>query len=75
MPRKAPTPVGVSVTLDGVTYRGTYYVQASMVHVQCNAGTKTTQLGGFPAQTIAKMLLSELVRSGLKKKPGTPGYV
>jgi hypothetical protein len=46
-----------------------------MVHVQCNAGTKTTQLGGLQAQTIAKMLLSELVRSGLKKKPGTPGYL
>jgi hypothetical protein len=63
MTRPRPTSVHeVTVTLDGVTHKGTYYVQDSLVHVQCDAGTKKTQLGGTPAETIAKLLMSELVR-------------
>ena len=58
-----PTPVRtVTFTLDGVTHNGTYYVQGSMVHVQCDVGAKATQVGGSKPEMIAKMLLSELVR-------------
>jgi len=60
----------ITVTIDGVTHKGTYYVRGSLVHVQCYAGTKTTQVGGSTARTIAKLLLLELVREklGLKAK-------
>ena len=36
-----PSPVrDVSVTIDGVTYEGTYYVQRYMVYVQSPLGKK-----------------------------------
>ena len=49
----------VAVTLDGVTHKEIYYVQGS-----CDFGEKKTQVGGSPAESIAKLLLSELVRGG-----------
>ena len=59
-----PTSVkDITVTIDGVTHRGTYYVQSSMVHVQSEKGTKATQVGGSPPEMLASMLLSELMRS------------
>lgn len=59
-----PTPVKtVKVTIDGVAHHGTYYVQSLMVYVQSEKGRKAaTQLGGSRPETIAKLLLSELVR-------------
>jgi hypothetical protein len=59
-----PTPVkDVVVMINGVEHRGTYFVQSSMVHVRSDAGSKATQVGGSPPETIAKILLSELVRA------------
>jgi hypothetical protein len=52
----------VAVTIDGVTHHGTYYVQGSMVHVQSDKGAIATQVGGSPSLTLAKLLLSEMVR-------------
>jgi hypothetical protein len=58
-----PTEVAdVTVTIDGVTHRGTYYVQNSMVYVQSSTETKATQVGGYPPEILAEILLSELVR-------------
>ena len=42
----------IEVTIDGVTHQGTYYTR----------GRKQTQIAGVPAESIAKLLLSELVR-------------
>jgi hypothetical protein len=59
-----PSPVGtVNVTINGITYEGTYYVQQSMVYVQSSFGSKATQVGGSEPRAIARMLLSELVRA------------
>jgi hypothetical protein len=59
-----PFPVRtVTVTINGATYEGTYYVQGSTVNVQSSFGKKATHLGGSPPGWIAKMLLSELVRA------------
>jgi hypothetical protein len=64
-----PFPVRkITVEIDGVTHEGTYYVQSSLVYVQYATGKKATQVGGSPAKSIAKLLLSELVREGLKAK-------
>jgi hypothetical protein len=53
-----PTPVrSVAVALDGVMHKGIYYVQGSCVHVQYEGGTKATQVGGSPAEWVAKVLL------------------
>jgi hypothetical protein len=53
----------VIVTIDGVTHRGTYFVRGKMVHVLSSFGNMDTQVGGSPPETLAKLLLSELVRS------------
>jgi hypothetical protein len=65
MKSSKPTAVKtVTVTIKGVTHHGTYFVQSSMVHVHSTLGSKTTQVGGSPPETVAKLLLSELVRAG-----------
>ena len=62
--RTRPTPLkNVSVTINGVTHEGTYYVQNSIVYVQSAAGTKSTQVGWSHPESIAKLLLRELVRA------------
>jgi hypothetical protein len=59
-----PSPVDpIEVTINGVTYEGTYYVQRSTVYVQSAFGTKSAPAGGWPPVMIAKKLLSELVRA------------
>jgi hypothetical protein len=60
-----PSPVDtVTVEIDGIIYEGTYYVQKSIVHVQSAFGSKSTPVGGSLPVTVARMLLSELVRGG-----------
>jgi hypothetical protein len=53
----------VTVTVDGVTHSGTYFVQESMVEVRSPLGRKNTPVGGSPPEAVAKLLLSELVRA------------
>ena len=57
----------VTVTIDRVTYQGTYFVQQSMVYVRSLLGAKATQVGDFPTETTAKLLLSELVREAKRQ--------
>ena len=52
----------ITTEIDGVTHDGTYYTHGSMVYVQYGAGRKETQIGGSPAEAIARLLLSEMVR-------------
>jgi hypothetical protein len=60
-----PSPVDpVTVTINGVTHVGTYYVQHSRVHVQSVYGSKSAQVGAALPEAIARMLLAELVRAG-----------
>jgi hypothetical protein len=53
----------VTITIGGVEHRGTYYVQNSIVYVQSEKGAKATQIAGSAPEVLARMLLSELVRS------------
>jgi hypothetical protein len=52
----------VTVTVDGVTYQGTYFIQQSMVYVRSPLGAKATQLGLSSPEALAMLLLKELVR-------------
>jgi hypothetical protein len=52
----------VTVTIDGVTYQGTYYVQGSVVYVRSALGAKATQVGESSPEALAKLLLSQLAR-------------
>jgi hypothetical protein len=51
----------ITATVDGVTYKGTYYTYGSMVYVQYGDARRNTQTGGLTAESIAMLLLSELV--------------
>jgi len=53
----------VTVTVDGITHSGTYFVQESMVEVRSPLGRKNTQVGGSHPEMVAKLLLSEIVRA------------
>jgi len=60
-----PRPVrNVTVTIHGVLYEGTYFVQQLMVHVRSQFGAKATKVGGSMPEALAKLLLSEMVRAG-----------
>jgi hypothetical protein len=64
MNRSRPTAVKpVAVTINGVKHYGMYFVQSAMVHVQSTFGNKATQVGELPPETVARILLSELVRA------------
>jgi hypothetical protein len=52
----------VTVTIDGVTHHGTYYVQGSVLHVRSPLGEKIAEVGTSPPEAIARLLLSALVR-------------
>ena len=77
-----PIPVKIAtVTIDGVSYEGIYYVQHSMVCVESPFGTKATQVGksllrnSLP-EANSKKLLSELVRaSRLERDEFTFGHI
>ena len=59
-----PSPVRpVTVTIGGVEYHGTYYVQYALLYVKSPYGTKVTQVAGTPPEMQARILLSEMVRS------------
>jgi hypothetical protein len=60
MPRTFP----VTIDLDGKIYQGSYSVERGMITVWAAGGSKTTQVGNIPVETLAKILLSELVHQG-----------
>ena len=53
----------VTITVDDVEHHGIYFVQNSLVYVRSPLGAKATPAGDSPPETIAKVLLSELVRA------------
>jgi hypothetical protein len=55
----------ITVTIDGVTHSGKYYTHGPMLYVHHENGRKATQIGDSAADTLARLLLSELVRDGL----------
>ena len=63
----------VSIEIEGRTYTGRYVVsgQGSGRTVTVSTplyGSKTTQVGGSPPETIARMLLRELIQAGMGRK-------
>lgn len=58
MDRKLP----VSVEVGGREYCGEYELNKGMITVHFDLRKKTTQLGGSDHETLARVLLSELVR-------------
>jgi hypothetical protein len=62
-------PLGeVSVSIDGVTYRGMYWVENQIVYVKSSLGEKSTQVGESSPETNAILLLSEIVLHGEERR-------
>lgn len=61
---KSPQRYPVSCEIDGKPHRGTYWVAGKILTVSTGMGGKSTQVGGMPAETLAKQLLQELVKEG-----------
>jgi hypothetical protein len=54
----------VTVTIDGATHAGAYYVKGPFLFVRSPLGARATQVGGSPPKAVAELLLAELVREG-----------
>lgn len=52
----------ITIDINGKSYSGRYEVKRKVLTLSSSYGTKSTQLGSLPAETLAKMLLGELVR-------------
>lgn len=57
----------ITVEENGETYKGRYKIEKRMVHVMSAFGYESTQIGGSEPETIAKMILGELVRKYLRQ--------
>ena len=59
--KKPPSWSPVAIERDGKPYSGRFYVDGRRITVLYNGRTKTTQLGGSEATTLASRLLLELL--------------
>jgi hypothetical protein len=68
--KRLPTINQISVEVEGQTFSGTYYVEGDPPIVTVNSpyGSHSTQKGNSPAETIAGMMLGQMVRSW--RQPG-----
>ena len=59
----------ISIELDGQTYWGRMEIRpGGIVAVATLYGQKATQIGGSPAEIVARMLLRELVQAEKARK-------
>jgi hypothetical protein len=54
-------PTDIAVEVDGNYCLGSYIEKGGMVILTSSYGTKATQAGGSPPDTLARMMLRELV--------------
>lgn len=51
----------ITIEINGKSYSGRYEVNRKVLTLSSSYGTKSTQLGSLPAETLAKMLLREII--------------
>ncbi len=51
----------ISIEIDGKKYSGSYFVRGKILTLRSMLGQKSTQLGGMPAEGLARLLLRELI--------------
>lgn len=52
----------ISVEIGGVAHHGHFETERGMIRVDYEGSSKATQIGGSPPKTLARLILSELVR-------------
>jgi hypothetical protein len=58
----------VRVEMDGETYFGRVEVLRGMVTVNAASGSKTAPIGASPVESLARILLREIIQAELKSK-------
>jgi hypothetical protein len=58
----------VRVEIDGKTYFGRVEVSRGVVTVHAACGTKTAPIGASPVESLARILLREIIQAELKSK-------
>ncbi len=58
----------ITVEVDGKTYSGRVEISRDLVTVSTPYGSKTTQIGGSPAESIARIMLREFVQAEKQRK-------
>ena len=53
----------ISITRNGKTYTGSYGVKGNLLVVYHAGQTKRTQIGGMDTQTLAEIILGEMIGS------------
>lgn len=60
--RRPPQRFDLRVEFEGQTYTASYFVQSKVVTVESAYGNNSTQVGGSPAQSMARILFGEILR-------------
>ena len=60
--KRPPQRFEITLEFEGKTYSANYYIQSKMVTLECAYGTTSTQPGGSPAVSIARILFGEFLR-------------
>jgi len=60
--KHTPRKYEISREFEGNAYNASYFIQSKMVTLECKYGTKSTQLGTSPPQTLARLLFGEALR-------------
>ena len=53
----------ISIVVNGKTYNGSYGISGKLLTVSYGGDSKKTQVGNLPPETLARMMLGELVAS------------
>ncbi len=60
----------ISITIDGTTYPAPYELKRGVVTVRTDIGTKSAPLGDSDPDTVARMLLRELIEIEKMRREG-----
>ena len=65
---KNPTSRSIAVEFDGKSYSATYSVDSKVVSVECPYGSRSTQIGGSTAESVARLLVREIVADAKSRR-------
>jgi hypothetical protein len=71
MNAKRSAPVEVYVEKNGKRYSGFYRTEGNLISVQYRDRSKKTQIGASPLETLARMMIAEMVEEESRERGGT----
>ena len=71
MNERRSAPIEVYVEKNGKRYSGFYRVEGDLIFVQYRDRTKKTQTGASPHETLARMMITEMIQEEVREQGGT----